>query len=526
MEFVALKTQLQEHMEKQVSRDQGSKSCDSFQEQTVTRNTDDSEGAQLSTNSSRAMMLSTASSTSSTMTDNSPTLSCSALPLPMHTPARHALHTPARHALHTPAPRQGLPQTVSSRCAIQCGSRKENSGTAEAPPPPTNHQPWPVTSILSQSSHCQHTTAGAPPTTHHGSSLTTDGVHSSPMAIQSTSAHLSPVSSLPAPATDSLLYHRPGGLTAIPNSTPMMSSSMSTQRNVITRQHQAGYDVTTHTRTDGGLVTTHSHHQQQQRGHSREHQQGGYLGLSPTSHNRYHPPPPIQPHISTIVQPWVGSQRPHPHHITKITPRSSLHHPLQHHQEHEQRNHSHTERFVPYPTTARGVNPHHAHSFSHSASRWHGHHMNTSSQNIAPLCRSYASAHDQHQHHSTAPLGNRNYVSSCDYPHGYLSTHAQGHPSPFCHVQNSTRNSNMMSEDSSATPPYPIQPHSHTGSNSTAAVWRPYSERSRSSGFCLSDILSLPSGETEPQPLQLEPTPPSGHRGLHSFLVNRLLDDI
>ena len=67
-------------------------------------------------------------------------------------------------------------------------------------------------------------------------------------------------------------------------------------------------------------------------------------------------------------------------------------------------------------------------------------------------------------------------------------------------------------------------------------VWRPYSEHSRTSGFCLADILSLPSSE-EPPTLQLHPVPPpppppppppQPHTTsrMPSFLVDRLLDDI
>ena len=63
-------------------------------------------------------------------------------------------------------------------------------------------------------------------------------------------------------------------------------------------------------------------------------------------------------------------------------------------------------------------------------------------------------------------------------------------------------------------------------------VWRPYSEHSRTSGFCLTDILSLPSSE-EPT-LQLHPAPPppppppQSHTTsrIPSFLVDHLLDDI
>lgn len=58
-------------------------------------------------------------------------------------------------------------------------------------------------------------------------------------------------------------------------------------------------------------------------------------------------------------------------------------------------------------------------------------------------------------------------------------------------------------------------------------VWRPYSEHSRTSGFCLADILSLPSSE-EPPTLQLSPPPSQSHTTsrMPSFLVDHLLDDI
>ena len=53
---------------------------------------------------------------------------------------------------------------------------------------------------------------------------------------------------------------------------------------------------------------------------------------------------------------------------------------------------------------------------------------------------------------------------------------------------------------------------------SQGAVWRPYSDNSQSSGFCLADIISLPPSEQ-----QLGPPPPPHNP---SFLVDHLLDDI
>ncbi len=71
-------------------------------------------------------------------------------------------------------------------------------------------------------------------------------------------------------------------------------------------------------------------------------------------------------------------------------------------------------------------------------------------------------------------------------------------------------------------PPPPPQPQ-------IASVWRPYSERTRGSGFCLADIISLPSSEDGgDSELQLVPPPlppPTTNPGrIPSFLVDHLLD--
>ena len=86
----------------------------------------------------------------------------------------------------------------------------------------------------------------------------------------------------------------------------------------------------------------------------------------------------------------------------------------------------------------------------------------------------------------------------------------------------SSHDNHVMSYGTTVTPPYPenqvpIQP-------TDGSVWRPYSEPHRMSGFGLSDILSHSDGGNHS--LHLEPTPPLPANRMHSFLVDRLLDDI
>lgn len=95
--------------------------------------------------------------------------------------------------------------------------------------------------------------------------------------------------------------------------------------------------------------------------------------------------------------------------------------------------------------------------------------------------------------------------------------------SAYRHSQRvSSHGNHVMSYGTTATPPYPenqvpIQP-------TDGSVWRPYSEPHRMSGFGLSDILSHTEGGNHS--LHLEPTPQLPVNRMHSFLVDRLLDDI
>lgn len=455
----------------------------------------------------------------------------------------------------------------------------------EAPPPVSAHQPWPVTSILSQDttiSHCQHATTTnnhVVPTSCHGNgSLTTSGGQN----IRNTSAHISPVSSISnvsahihnvspvSSVSTHSLFHQPDSRVCRINSS---SSSSTHQRSVVTGHHfRAGQSNATisHSRTGSGVASLrgdyhyHRHNsssepQQQVIRYARERQRDmvGCSGFSPLNQarERHHSAmtTQVQPHAGTsaIVQPWVeSSHRPRPlHHVTTNTtpmPRISTqaqYNPLQVQQQHRQNSHPHTERFMPYPYHRRDY---HSSSSTFSAGSWsHDNHVitpagGTSGRDIAPQGRSYASSSPYNLHQHPPLSGGRNGYTpnNYDYSRNYSTT--QGHPSSTQGVghsswmpyftpsqQNCSRNSSMMSHDSQATPPYPIQPQPHphgsgSSSGTSPAVWRPYSERTRSSGFCLADILSLPS-ETEATPLSLEVTPPTGH---HSFLVNRLLDDI
>ena len=451
----------------------------------------------------------------------------------------------------------------------------------EAPPPVSAHQPWPVTSILSQdttASHCQHATTTnnrIVPTSCHGrSNLTSSGGQN----IRNTTAHVSSVSNVSAhvhnisPVSSVSVFHQPDSRVCMTNSS---SSSSTHQRSVVTGQHfRAGRSNSTisHSRTGSGLASMHGdyhyhHHnnssepQQQVIRYPRERQRdamgysGGFSSLNQTR-ERHHSAmtTQVQPHAGTsaIVQPWVeSSHRPRPlHHVTTNTtpmPRISTqaqYNPLQvQQQQHGRNTHPHTERFMPYPCHRMDR---HSNSSTFSPGSWsHDNHVitpagGTSGRHIAPQGRSYASSshYDLHQHPPLSGGRNGYTPNNYDYSRDNYST-TQGHPSSTQGVgnpswmpyftppsqQNCSRNSSMMSHDSQATPPYPIQPHPHgsgSSSGTSPAVWRPYSERTRSSGFCLADILSLPS-ETEATPLSLDVTPPTGH---HSFLVNRLLDDI
>ena len=561
-EFLMLKSQL-ERMEKQTSEshyldteshdlgiesyDLGAESHDFVQDQDQTITSIEQLPAATCANPTPSSTVTTmTSSSNSTSTASANTTSCSVACVHVHGAAVSSQSNVISTARIT-----NIGQPGETTC-----TRIEEVRATEAPPPVSTHQPWPVTSILSQdnTNHCQH--AMTTITSYHGNrSLTTSGSQTSTSVAvdQNTSIgiHLSSFPSISSPMT-SPRFHQPvrtlaNGSVCLPSSA--MSSDIQ-QRNVITNHHldlRAGRNnVTTHSRTGSGLASLQGNYQyhcnsepQQVISHcehsTRERQRelgcGGGYSPSNQTRERYHSSAthiPVQPHTSAIVQPWVeSSHRPHPlHHVTNATPtpRISPQYNIQYHQEQHRRNvHTHTERFMPYPY------PRVNHHSSSSTSSWlHDNHMitpTTSSRDIAPQGRSYVSSPYQ-QHFSTQLGGRSSCNSNYDYSRNYSTT--QGHPSWMPYFtpsqQNSSRSSSMMSHDTQATPPYPIQPHPHgSGSSGTSpAVWRPYSERTRSSGFCLADILSLPS-ETEATPLSMEVTPPTGHQ---SFLVNRLLDDI
>ena len=465
-------------------------------------------------------------------------------------------------------------------------NRIVNARTTETPPTISTHQPWPVTSILSQesASHCQHTRATTndhpvptPNSSHPASDSFTTNVQSS-VALQNMSGDvcLPPVSTGSTRSTGSMrsTYLQPhqsdSTLTmSSTNRTCLVNSAMSSgahQRGVVAEPRRVGQNVTAHIhpRTGNGLTPHHRNHrcrstEQQQRvitqcGYPRERQRNmEYISYTPSNQTRKRHHCSMtqdQPHTSSIVQPWVEStQRPHPlHHMMATTPRTSPQsNSLQHHQLREQRRlsaYSQCERLVPY--TYPRVNHHRSSSSTFSPGSWsHDSHVitpSTGGRDIASQCRSYASPYDIHHQHITTSYSR----SRVSYYDNYLTTegHAPssqgvghlsssqgaGHPSwtqyfTPPHAQQASGNSSLMSHNTQATPPCGIQPHPHAsghGSNATA-VWRPYSERTRSSGFCLADILSLPASETEATPLPMEVTPPTGH---HSFLVNRLLDNM
>lgn len=543
------------------SHELGAESCDLVQDQDQTIPSREPLPAASCTNptpSSTVLIVTSPSNPTSTVNENSPNAtSCSVAHVHGHDPA-----VSSQNNVISTARIANSGQTGETTC-----SRIGNVTAAEAPPPVSTHQPWLVTSILSQanSNHCQH--AMTTNTSYHGNrSLTTSGgQNTTSVSIhRNTSAHvrnISPVSSVSVPLTNSL-FHQPDRTLTMPTNSNVCLSNLSMssnahQRNAITDQHldlRAGRNnAVTHSRTSSGLASLHGNYQHHHNGEpqqvirhcersTRERQRdlgyGSGYSTSNQTRERYHSSTTqvqVQPHSSAIVQPWVeSSHRPRPlHHVTNTTPtpRISPQYNIQHHQDqHRQNTHTHSERFMPYPYPR--VNHHNSSSTFSPASWSHDNHMitpSTSSRDIAPQGRSYASSpYDLHQQHFSTQLGGRsNCNSNYDYSRNYYST-TQGHPSWMPYFtpsqQNSSRNSRMMSHDSQTTPPYPIQPHPHgSGSSGTSpAVWRPYSERTRSSGFCLADILSLPS-ETEATPLSMEVTPPTGH---HSFLVNRLLDDI
>ena len=543
MEFMSLKSQLQQCIERQQqqqrSHDQGIESCDSSHGQITD---DNSEAA---TTHSTCSSQSTITITSSPFSAVSPNL------------------TSSPSCTYAAAPSHASAPPTNHRQIVNCERSSPNESivvASEVPPinqetPPTDHT-WPVTSILSQVS--QHTTTNTTPITScHGSSLRTDRVLSSQSATAQNeeSMHPSAVSRISISAV-SANSPSPGPSRTIGTSNNdflrrlSLGNEGTTCSNIVNQQLRGSHDIggprlrsesvnVLASGHDQQHIYHHHHHQpSQQHGHSRERHRDSYLSNhAPSLSVCYHPPAALQQHTPSIVQPWVESHqhRPRPlHHMTKTTPRTTAQYPLHHHNREQRLNQhntrTHTERFVPYPSPTGRVDRHTMPTFS-SGSWSHSNHVTFAGSsstmghtNIAQLGRSYASAvcdPNQHQQHLTSSL--YSIPNNFDYSNNYSSS--QGQLTPFCHTQRcTTRSRNMMSHDSTATPPYPIQPPPHTGSNSNATVWRPYSERSRS-GFCLADILSLPS-ETETPPLQLESTPPSGHRSMDSFLVNRLLDDI
>ena len=397
----------------------------------------------------------------------------------------------------------------------------------EAPPPsqltPPTNQPWPVTSILSQVSSSHHTDR-----------------NSSPLSTHHLPAHLPPVSRLPRPSMSHDLITVPSGpdrtcSTATSASSTCMASAFPSNSTGSCHQpsHTSLVDpvrLREDSRSSSLFPSNLSRHQHRQ-------QRDGSLAFT-LSHDLYpHLTPPMQTHApSGIVQPWVEtSQRQHLHHVIRTTPTHVSPCHRTYHEDRNGRGHHggavHSDHFMPYAytSTAGRVNHHSASTYS-PASWSHDSHMTTSG---AQRSRSYTSVHHpSHIHNHMNHASNfctENYISSC---YGYSNHHSsgQGHPSTLYQTTHQTpsTNGNVMSDGSLTTPPYPIQPHPQGGgshSHNPSAVWRPYSERSRTSGFYLSDILSLPS-ETEATPIQLESTPPTGHRAMHSFLVNRLLDDI
>ena len=541
MEFLALKTQLQqciEHQQQQQrSHDQRKESHDSLQGSHGTTNKNRSEDE--ATHSRNVSRSKTQTSNSSLTVNSSP---------------NYIESVNSVAPSETDAPPTNYRPVITSReddDRSKCGALATEAPPISQETPPTN-QPWPVTSILSQVSHCQQTTA-TPTSGCHNNHLTTGRVQSSlPTTVQS--VDIIPFST-PAVSTNSLSHGQGRAIATQDSSDHFRNLSLSKEgpsctSTTVSQQLRSSQAVASgaHMRSESGngLTLMHNlhhlyHHQQQlpswqRHGHSEEHLRDGYLSHLASSSVYHHPPTTMTQHTPSIVQPWVESHQQRSrllHHMTKTTPRTTPHYSLNHHRHSREQQfnrcsaHSHAERFEPYPTSVGRVNHHNTATFSFGS--WsHGNHMTVAGSGNghgAPLGRSYASAaYDplQHQPHFTPTLGGG--LNNYDYSSNYSSP--QGHLPPFGHSQqNSTRSNNMMSHDSTTTPPYPIQPHPHSGSNSSATVWRPYSDRSRSSGFCLADILSLPS-ETETPPLQLESTPPTGHRGMHSFLVNRLLEDI
>ena len=590
-EFLALKSQL-EHMEKQrsESRDQETESHNlGIESHDLEPESHDCQDKDITScanpfPSSTVITVTSSSNSASTASENSPTTTNCSVAV-AHT---HINSTASGHGNVVPTSSQMMRIASNEQAAEEDSNRRSVnvSATTEVPPPVSAHQPWPVTSILSQDntgSHCQHVTttnnSHVVPTSCHGSRNLTTSVDQNSSTVRNISAHISPVSSVsnisahisPVSSVSNIsahiqntspvssvsthsLFHQPDVSVCMINSS---MSSIAQQRIGVTDNHfRTGQNnATSHLRTGTSDLASslHGNYQyhhnssepQQVRRYSRERQRevacGGFFPSHQTQ-ERYCSTTTtgtqVQQHSSSsaIVQPWVEStHRPRPlHHVTNTTPMPRVspqaqYDPLHHHNEqHRQNAHSHTGRFVPYPYP-RMDRQSSSSTFSHGS--WsHDNHVITpvgnSGRDVAPQGRSYASSpFDLHQH---PHLRGNSFASNYDQSRNYSTT--QGHPSWMPYFtppsqQNCSRNSSgMLSHDSQATPPYPIQPHPHCSGSSSAspAVWRPYSERTRSSGFCLADILSLPS-ETEATPLSLDVTPPTGH---HSFLVNRLLEDI
>ena len=417
-----------------------------------------------------------------------------------HTPAsapQCVNHTPAsapQHVNHTPA---STPQRVNH--------------TPASAPQRENHTPDSV------HQHENHTPASAPQCENHsltsnrqrGSCSTTD-IELRTSCVHDTSCSLAHgrAMTLPAAVSHSTTHHHSSGCTTSHSSSrsntfacpaavhwasqdsPHQTAYNSPAPLAVPNRHRpTSCSPTVHHATTCSAVSGHRGPQTSQN--------------SPAVHP--HPlttwaSPPVQhqpqPSQQTIVQPWVSSNHSSTHlrHLPHSPPD----------QQRPRMTYTHRDRRTrssqPYYT---GMRPHQATSCRPQSGREYSSHLASAAYGQHPSSVETNTQAYTGYSHTAEPLPH--YQPSYGYrmPSNVPPplTAYSSPPVPSCSAPGAQRH------------PYPSPLPQSQG-----AVWRPYSDNSRSSGFCLADIISLPPPEE-----QLGPPPPPHNP---SFLMDHLLDDI
>ena len=414
-----------------------------------------------------------------------------------HTPAsapRHEDHTPAsapRHENHTPA----------------LAPRQEDHTPASAP------------------RQEDHTPASAPrqedhtPASNRQESCSTTDVELRTSCVHNTSCSLAPsrafsrARTLPAAVSNSATRHHSSECTTShpasrSNTVNMFASPTSvhwTSRDSPSTMHQTAYNsqaslALPNRHPPGSRCVSAVHHD------TMCSMVSGHRGPQMSQPSPAVPPsplttwatPPAQGSQQTIVQPWVSNThsathlRHLPHSLPSQRPRMSY-----------PRRDRHTRASQPYHT---GTRPHQATSCQQPSGRGYSSHL------LSAATAAYG-------HHPSAVETNTpayaGYTHSAELPPHYQ--HSYGYRMPANAPPPLSAYSSPPVAHCNA-PSAQRHPYPSPLPQSQGAVWRPYSDSSRSSGFCLADIISLPpSGE------QLGPPPPPHNP---SFLMDHLLDDI